>query len=87
MATNEEILVSAFQKKFPSDVNLSDMFSYGSKLTLGSKQFQNGHLAGILNSSNFCDIYITQKMLNSWTMNIKQNGMSHTRINHDKISH
>ena len=33
----------------------------------------------------FCNIYLTQKMQNDWTMNIKQNVMSHTRITHDKF--
>ena len=33
----------------------------------------------------FCNIYLTQEMQNDWTMNIKQNVMSHTRITHDKF--
>ena len=33
----------------------------------------------------FCNIYLTQEMQNDWTMNIKQNIMSHTRITHDKF--
>ena len=35
----------------------------------------------------FCNtcIYLTQEMRNDWTMNIKQNLMSHTRTNHDKF--
>ena len=33
----------------------------------------------------FCDIYSTQEMQNDWTMNIKQNVMSHTRITHDEF--
>ena len=33
----------------------------------------------------FCNIYLTQEMQNNWTMNIKQNVMSHTRITHDKF--
>ena len=33
----------------------------------------------------FCNIYLTQEMQNDWTMNIKQNLMSHTRITHDKF--
>ena len=28
----------------------------------------------------FCNIHLTQEMQNDWTMNIKQNVMSHTRI-------
>ena len=38
----------------------------------------NGHF-------KFCNIYLTQERQNDWTMNIKQNGMSHTRITHDKF--
>ena len=33
----------------------------------------------------FCNIYLTQEMRNDWTMNIKQNVMSHTKITHDKF--
>ena len=33
----------------------------------------------------FCNIYSTQEMQNDWTMNIKQNVMSHTRMTHDKF--
>ena len=33
----------------------------------------------------FCNIYLTQEMQNDWTMNIKQNVMSHKRITHDKF--
>ena len=33
----------------------------------------------------FCNIYFTQGMHNDWSMNIKQNVMSHTRITHDKF--
>ena len=33
----------------------------------------------------FCNIYLTQEMQNDWTMNIKQNVMSHTRITHAKF--
>ena len=33
----------------------------------------------------FCNIYLTQEMQNDWTINIKQNVMSHTRITHDKF--
>ena len=33
----------------------------------------------------FCNIYSTQEMQNDWTMNIKQNVMSRTRITHDKV--
>ena len=32
-----------------------------------------------------CNIYLTQEILNDWTMNIKQNVMSHTGITHDKL--
>ena len=35
--------------------------------------------------SKFCNIYLTQEMQNEWTMNIKQNVMSHTKITHDKF--
>ena len=47
-------------------------------LTFGIKQFQNRQF-------EFCNIYLTQEMQNDWTMNIKQNVMSHTRITHDKV--
>ena len=33
----------------------------------------------------FCNIYLTQEMQNDWTMNNKQNVMSHTRITHDRF--
>ena len=33
----------------------------------------------------FCTIYLTQEIQNDWTINIKQNLMSHTRITHDKF--
>ena len=46
--------------------------------------FQNGRLAAILNFV-IGPIYLTQEMQNDWTMNIKQNLMSHTRITHDKF--
>ena len=47
---------------------------------LGLKQFQNDRLAAILNL-----VIFTQEMQNDWTINIKQNVMSHTRITHDKL--
>ena len=33
----------------------------------------------------FCNIYLTQEMQNDWTINIKQNVMSPTRITQDKF--
>ena len=33
----------------------------------------------------FCNIYLTEEMQNDWTMNIKQNVMSRTRITNDKF--
>ena len=74
MATNEEMLVSAFQEKFAirTSFNLANMFSYVSQWPF------SGHF-------EFCNIYLTQEMQNNWTMNIKQNVMSHTRITHDKF--
>ena len=33
----------------------------------------------------FCNIYLTQEMQNDWTMNIKQNVMSNTRLTNDKF--
>ena len=51
------------------------------RLTFGINFFQNGCLAAILNFV----IYLAQEMQNDWTMNIKQNVMSHTRITHDKF--
>ena len=47
-------------------------------LTFGIKQYENGRLSAILNF-----IHLTQVMQNHWTMNIKQNVMSHTT--HDKF--
>ena len=38
-----------------------------------------------ISNFEFCNIYQTQEMRNDWTMNIKQNVMSHTRITHDKF--
>ena len=32
----------------------------------------------------FCNIYLAQEMQNNFTMNIRQNVMSHTRITHEK---
>ena len=52
MATNEEMLVSAFQKQ----VAIRSSFSLGSNFwdqTFGIKQFQNGRLAVILNCVTF----------------------------------
>ena len=43
-----------------------------------SKWPLNGHF-------EFCNIYLPQEMQNDWTMNIKQNVMSHTWISHDKF--
>ena len=73
MATNEEMLVSAFQEKVAvrSSFNLANMF------TLSKWPF-SGHF-------EFCNIYLTREMQNDWTMNIKQNLMSHTKITHDKF--
>ena len=34
---------------------------------------------------SICNTYLTQEMQNDWTMNIKQNVMSHTRITNDKF--
>ena len=33
----------------------------------------------------FGNIYLTQEMQNDWTMNIKQNVISHTSITHDEF--
>ena len=49
------------------------------------QKFKNGCLAAILNLSNFVIIKYLKKMQNSWTMNIKKNGRSHTMITHDKF--
>ena len=85
MATNEEMLVSAFQEKvsFRSSFNLQicsamsadDLIKFWNQ-TISKWPF-SGHF-------EFYNIYLTQKMQNDWTMNIKQNVMSHTRITHDK---
>ena len=84
MATNEEMLVSAFQEKVSIRpfFNLANMISY-IRLTFDSKQFQNGCLAAILNLSNFMIFTKLKKMKNGGTMNIKQNVSSHTSITHD----
>ena len=86
MATNEEMLVSAFQGKLAirSSFNLANMFSFAANDLINfwdqtiSKRPFSGHF-------EFCDIYLTQEMQIDWTMNIKQNVMSHTRIAHDKF--
>ena len=76
MATNEEMLVSAFQEKVAirSSFNLAYMFW---DQTISKWPFSI-HF-------EFCNIYLTQEMQNDWTINIKQNVMSHTRITHDKF--
>ena len=87
-ATNEEMLISAFQEKsfhqiffwFGKYAQLGQPMTW---LTFGSKQFQNCRLAAILNSRNF--VIFTPKMQNSWIMIIKQNVRSHTMITHDKF--
>ena len=56
MATNEEMLVSAFQKtvSIRSSFNLANMLSYVSQWPdyLWEQKFENGRLAAILNLSN-----------------------------------
>ena len=42
-----------------------------------SKWLYSGHF-------EFCNIYLTQEMQNNWTINIKQNVMSYTRLTYDK---
>ena len=55
---------------FPEDVAIRSSFNLANMFS--------GHF-------EFCNIYLTQEMQNDWTMNIKQNVMSHTRITHDKF--
>ena len=75
MATNKEMLASAFQEKVAiRSVNLAKNFW---DQTISKSPFR-GHF-------EFCNIYLTQEMQNDWTMNIKQNLMSHTRITHDRF--
>ena len=72
MATNEEMLVSAFQENvlIRSNFNLAKMFSYvGQWINFWEQTIAKWPL-----SDHF-----------SWNMNIKQNVMSHTRITHDKF--
>ena len=86
MATNDKMLVSAFQDKVAirSSFNLASMVSYVSHnlITFWDQTILklplNGHF-------EFCNIYLTQEMENDWTINIKQNVMSHTRITNDKF--
>ena len=72
-----------FRKKLPSDLLLiwqicsamsaNDLINFWDK-TIFNWQF-SGHF-------EFCNIYLTREMQNDWTMNIKQNVMSYTRITH-----
>ena len=85
MATIEEISAH-FKKRLPSDLLLiwqicsamsaNDLNNFWDQTIL--KWPFSGHF-------EFCNIYSTQEMQNNWTMNIKQNVMSHTRITHDKF--
>ena len=86
MATNEEMLDSAFQEKVAirssfnwqicSAMSAKDLISFWDQTIL--KWPISGHF-------EFCNIYLTQEMQNDWTMNIKQNVMSHTSITHVKF--
>ena len=85
MATNEEMLVSAFQEKVAirsfnwqicSAMSANDLINFWDQ-TISKWPF-SGHF-------KFCNIYLTQERQNDWTMNIKQYVMSHTRITHDKF--
>ena len=77
--TNEEMLVSAYQKKscqICSAMSANDLINFWDQ-TISKWPF-SGHF-------EFCNIYLTQEMQNDWTMNIKRNVLSHTRITHDKF--
>ena len=77
MATNEEMLASAFQEKVAiSSFNLANMINFWDQ-TISKWPF-SVHF-------EFCNIYLTQEMQNDWTMNMKENVLSHTRITHDKF--
>ena len=88
MATNEEMLVSAFQEKVAirSSFNLANMLtsamSANDLITFWDQTISKWPFSG---NFEFCNIYLTQEMQNVWTMNIKQNLMSYTRITHDKF--
>ena len=79
-------LLAHFRKKLPSDLlsiwqicsamSANDLINFWDQTI--SKWLFSRHF-------EFCNIYLTQEMQNEWTMNIKQNGMSHTRITHDKF--
>ena len=81
MATNEEMLFSAFQEKVAirSSFNLANMFGYA------ANELINFWDQTISKWPFFCNICSTQEMQNDWTMNIKQNVMSYTRITDDKF--
>ena len=83
MATNEEKLVSAFQEKVSirSFFNLANMFI----INFWEQTISKWRLVAILNFNNFVIFNYLKKMQNSWTMNMKQNVMSHTRITYDKF--
>ena len=70
MATNEEMLVSAFQEK-KSFFNLANMFSYVSQdlINFWDQTISKWQFSGYF---KFCNIYLTQEMQNDWTMNIKK---------------
>ena len=89
MATNEQMLVSAFQETaFIRSSLIWQIFSAMSAndpIPFGDQTLKNGRLAVILNLSNFVIFRRLKQMQNSWTMNIKQNGRSHTMITNDKF--
>ena len=78
--------LTRFRKKLPSDLLLiwqicsamsaNDLIYFWDQTI--SKWPSSGHF-------EFCNIYLIQEMQNDWTIIIKQNVMSHTRITHDKF--
>ena len=86
MATKEEMLVSMFQEIvfIRSSFNLAKIglaMSDDDLINFWEQTISKWPFSGHFVFELFCDIYVTKKKKeNSWTMNIKQNVMSHTRI-------
>ena len=81
MATNEEMLVSAFQEK----VAIRSTFNLQICSAMSANDLINFWDQTISKYFKYCNFNLTQEMQNDWTLVIKQNVMSHTRITHDKL--
>ena len=57
-------------------MSVNDLINFWDQTIL--KKTFSGHF-------EFLNFYLTQEMQNDWTISIKQNVMSHTRITHDKF--